>query len=341
MRNVYRWMLSKIRGRDTEHYNEMLDIMARETGKNRTAVKADMYWNILTRGVGYNDYFLGDYVNATKEEKDTFITSRKYYRLLQYLNDPAYTCVLNDKLVFDAFFNRYLGRDFINLRATGPAELAEFLHGKRAVFAKDANGYGGHGVERIVPAEEPDVEALYRRLAAHNQYLVEDAIVQCDEVEELNPNAVASFRVVTLYKDGEAHLMGNALRCTRDDADAVGCSNDLYFSLGEDGRVSSNVSDDNATIYTHHPRTGKAFADVCIPGVAEAFEMCRAAALMLPQVRYIGWDVAFSDHGPVLLEGNEWPAFCLVQHVKMTGRRTGHLKDLREVLGSELDTFKL
>ena len=30
MRNVYRWMLSKIRGRDTEHYNEMLDIMARE-----------------------------------------------------------------------------------------------------------------------------------------------------------------------------------------------------------------------------------------------------------------------------------------------------------------------
>ena len=36
------------------------------------------------------------------------------------------------------------------------------------------------------------------------QYLVEESIVQSKDLNEINPNVVNSFRIVTLYKDGKA-----------------------------------------------------------------------------------------------------------------------------------------
>ena len=55
--------------------------------------------------------------------------------------------------------------------------------------------------------------------------------------------------------------------------------NDLYCSLDESG--------------------------IKIKGVKEVFEMCMEAAKKIPQIRYIVWDVAFTEHGPLIVEGNE------------------------------------
>lgn len=81
--------------------------------------------------------------------------------------------------------------------------------------------------------------------------------------------------------------------------------NDLYCILDESGIINSNVIDDYANVYDKHPLTKKRFSDVKIKGVKEAFEMCMEAAKKVPQIRYIVWDVAFTEHGPLIVEGNE------------------------------------
>mgnify|MGYP007097243657 CR=1 FL=1 len=60
----------------------------------------------MTRGCGYTDYFRGDYINLSKKEKDTFVTAKKFYKILAYLNNPKYTVLLNDKLVFNQYFKK-------------------------------------------------------------------------------------------------------------------------------------------------------------------------------------------------------------------------------------------
>ena len=140
----------------------------------------------------------------------------------------------------------------------------------------------------------------------------------------------------TLYKDGKPHLLGNALRINQDSKNVIGCTNDLYFSLNDKGKISSNVVDDYGNIYDEHPLTHKKFSEVVIPHVKEAFDMCLKAAHDLPQVRYIGWDVAFSDKGPILVEGNEYPAYGLVQFYKLNNKRTGHKKELESILKDEM-----
>ena len=325
------------RGRLKRH----IDIIHQNTGKSRFYIKCDMVWNLLTQGTGYTDYFRGDFINLTREEKKTFATARRFYKLIQYMNDENYSIILGDKLIFDELFKDYLKRDFINLRNYSVADFERFLEGKTTVFAKDATGECGHGINKIHVDEITDVAALYDQLIDHGQLLVEDAIIQSEALNKINPCVVNSFRIITVYKDGKATVVNNALRINQDDAEVIGCTNDLYFSLGEDGRIDSNVIDDYAQVYETHPLTGMRFDEVYIPDVKAAFEMCEQAHLRIPQVRYIGWDVAFSVDGPVLVEGNEYPGYGIVQFYALKGKRTGHLKEVADVLGEEFDNIKL
>lgn len=339
--SVNSWIVRKIKGIDKERMNKHIDIIAKNNNKSKLFIKFDIYLNFLTRGIGYTDYFRGDYINLTKKEKDTFVTTKSFYKILRYLNSDKYKVLLNDKLVFNKYFNEYLKREYINLRECSVNEFEKFLDGKKVVFAKTPIGEGGHGVSKIVTKDYKDIKKLYKTLVSKKQYLVEEAIVQSKDLNEINPNVVNSFRIVTLYKDGKAYVINNALRINQDETDVIGCTNDLYFSLDESGKIDSNVIDDYANVYEYHPLTKKKFSEVKIKGVKEAFEMCKEAAEKIPQVRYIGWDVAFTEKGPVLVEGNEYPGYGLLQFYKLKNKKTGHLKDISDILGDEIKNIRL
>lgn len=55
---------------------------------------------------------------------------------------------------------------------------------------------------------------------------------------------------------------------------------------------------------THHPVTGVAFSDFTIPLMPEIRDLITRAALAFKPLRTIGWDVAITNAGPVLIEGN-------------------------------------
>lgn len=334
------WLLKKFKTINKDRMNKHLDVLMKTSGKSKGYIMFDMFKNFLTRGSGYTDYFRGNYINISKEEKDTFVTQKSFRQIVHYLNDPRYTEILGNKLIFNKYYKEYLKRDYINLMKASEDEFVKFLKDKKIVFAKKVNGEGGQGISKIVVKDIKPKE-LYKELKEKKQFLVEEAIEQCKEINEMNPNVVASFRVITLYKDGEVYLLNNALRINQDKSNVIGCTNDLYFSLGEDGKISSNVIDDYGTVYDRHPLTGKKFKDVVIPGVKEAFEMCKEAALDLPQVRYIGWDIAFSKNGPVMVEGNEYPAFGLVQFHKLHDKNTGHKKEIADILKDEMKNIKM
>ena len=69
--------------------------------------------------------------------------------------------------------------------------------------------------------------------------------------------------------------------------------------------------------------------------------MVKEAALKIPELRYIGWDIAITDNGPVLIEGNEYPSYGLIQNHTLDKNEKGHLKTLREILGDEINNIKL
>lgn len=55
-------------------------------------------------------------------------------------------------------------------------------------------------------------------------------------------------------------------------------------------------------------------------------------ALVVPSVRYVGWDVVMGPDGPVLVEGN-WGAGVFENKPTATGVRHGHLPRYRAAMG--------
>lgn len=336
-----KWLMNKFKDINKDRMNRHIEIISKRTGKSKFYIKCSMMWNYLTLGAGYTDYFRGNFIELTREEKKTFATAKRFYKLLAYLNNEEYICVLSDKLIFNELFKEYLKRDFINLRKSSVEDFKQFLSDKTTVFAKENHGEGGHGITKLAVKDIKDPEKLYDELKEKGQLLVEDAIIQHDDLNVINPYVVNSFRIITIYKDGKAHLVANALRINQDDAEVIGCTNDLYFSLGADGKIDSNVVDDYGEVYDTHPMTGVKFKDVHIAGVKEAFDLCLEAHQRIPDIRYIGWDIAFSVNGPVLVEGNEYPGYGLVQHFALKNKRTGHLKEVADILGDEYNQIDL
>ena len=337
---VYKWLFNKFGSINKERMNKTIDIISKENNKSKTYIKIDMIKNFIKYGCGYTDYYRCNYINLTEEEKKTCVTAKTFYKFLSYMNDRNYRCILNDKIVFNKYFKDYIKRDWIDLRTTGIEDFKDFLKEKNIVFAKVTTGEGGHGVTKIV-IKDHDVNKLYKELLDKKQFLVEEAIIQSDELNEINDNVVNSFRVVSIYKDGRIYIVNNALRVNQGNDSVIGCTDDIYFSLNEKGLIDSNVIDDYGNIYDIHPLTGKKFSEVKINGVKEAFDMVKKMHKEIPQIRYIGWDFAFTNNGPELVEGNEYPGYGLFQFYKLHNKRTGHLKEISDILGDEMKDIKL
>ena len=331
----------KIAAIDLPKLDNLSKMIAEKNGKSSAFVKRDMFFNFFKYGIGYTDYMKSDYVNLTKEEKKTFVTTKNFFNLVGYLNDRQYRICFSDKILFNKLFKKFIHRDFIDIRIAGVEGLKKFVEGKETVFCKAVDEFGGHNMSRSVLKEEKSIEDFYNRIYNKQQYLVEDTIIQHPELQRINPFAVNSFRIITLLKDGKVHIINNALRINIDKEVSIGCS-DAFTKLNEDGTQRYLFTDDTTKTYKTHPLTGEDISNIKIPFVKESFEMVKEAALVVPQIRYIGWDVAFTENGPVIVEGNEYPSYGLIQYYMIADNpRKGHLGYIADVLGDEMDKIKL
>ena len=79
-----------------------------------------------------------------------------------------------------------------------------------------------------------------------------------------------------------------------------------------------------------HPGTDIFMLGQLIPYWEEVKNLCCKAANKINQVRYIGWDVAIKEDGPILIEGNHDPDLDLVEFVGQYGYYKQIMKHLNE-----------
>ena len=96
-------MYRKVKAINYEKLNQLASDIAKRNNKTKGYVKRDMIKNFLTEGIGYTDYLKGDYINLTKEQKKTYVTTKSYYKILEYLNNSDYTACMSDKIIFNIY----------------------------------------------------------------------------------------------------------------------------------------------------------------------------------------------------------------------------------------------
>ena len=333
-------VLSGVRIRKLSH---CITIVRRRSGRSRMSILRDMLGCARKYGAGYYDYMIFEYDQMDEEQRATYMTRMTNKALMTKMNDAAYTHLFGQKNEFYEVFADYLGRDYLDLSSCSKGELAAFLAERSEVMAKPAEGECGHGIEKIRLDRFSTVdEACEYLIAPNNGFgVVEDVIIQHPEMRRLYPDSVNCLRMTTLLVDGKAHMLyavlktgnnGNFVDNLESGGFACHVDRDTGVVCGP-GHTSSSISD--AQLVEVHPATGVAFRGFEVPFYREAVDLVCRAALKVPQVRYIGWDVCITETGPAIIEGNNYAAYDFPQLPDDSQPRRGLLGLIRD-LGVEI-----
>ena len=229
-----------------------------------------------------------------------------FTKFLKRNNDPIYTQILTDKYIFSQTFSRYVKRVCIRNTDLSFKDFKDFAENEKRLVYKPLCGGLGCGVQVFESADYPDLYSLYEAIIDLPSGVLEQWIPQHSTMSEAYPHAVNCIRVATLYRDGKCNFLGALLTLGCNKQRITNAFQGALFSLidMDTGIVASDLCNYSDEVYHKHPDTGFVAKGFQVPFWKEILELTANAAAVIPQVGYIGWDVAITSDGPVLIEGN-------------------------------------
>ncbi len=182
----------------------------------------------------------------------------------------------------------------------------------RVVVKPSRYSSGGSGVVIVRPGEGAfDLPTYAQRWGT---WLVEQHVPQHPDLDVLNPYALNTFRVITLLREGAAQVLYVMLKLggaeSTTDNSAVG---GMQIRVHPDGRLDHYGYDRYLNAHTRHGVSSVRFADHRISRMTEVRELAERCARLFPQAPFIGWDIALTPGGPVVIEGNSSPSLAHIQ----------------------------
>lgn len=309
----------------------------KKTGKSRLWLLCDILRCGTRYGAGYRDYALCEFYDLTAEQRATYVTRGINNRLVAMLNDKNYYHCVDNKAEFNRLYARFVRRDWLDLRDAEFADFCHFMEHRTVLIAKPLDDACGRGVEKLETKDFADLSALWAHLRQSGAALAEECIEQHPRIAAIYPDAVNTYRIVTVRVNGEANVVyafiriGNGGRFV-DNLNAGGLTAPIDL---DSGTISHVGYDKDGKTYDHHPATGCPLVGYALPYWKESLQMCLDATSVVPQLGYVGWDIAVSADGPQLIEGNFFPGHDILQlpphvpdHVGMLPRFRMFVKDL-------------
>lgn len=299
------------------HYGAMLKTartVHERCGKNTLAALGDIISCGLRYQAGYMDYLVFEFYRLDDAQRATYITRGRNNYYVQLLNPKTNWHLLEDKVEFLKRFDGFHGRAWIDLRECDEQQFLDFCKAHQKLVVKPLSGTCGRGIEFVETSDKSKIVGLYDMLKKGGQYLVEDYIVQHPEISKIYPLSVNTLRLVTIRNKDTVHLVFSSMRIGNGkQVDNLNSGGMAVIVDMETGCISTPGADKDGKAYERHPMTGVTLMGMKIPLYQEAVEMVKNAAMQIPELGYIGWDVAITQTHPLIIEANHFPGHDIYQ----------------------------
>lgn len=270
------------------------------------------------------EYAAYHFENKTKAERLTFYSDLDRLRFGSVVNNIVDCRKLNNKLQAYNIYKDAFKRELICIRreADFPA-FQKYCESKDAFFAKPLAGSYGENSGLIKIDEQTDLKKTFDDLIKIGPYVLEDPIKQCPEMASLNPDSVNTLRLTTLLTGDKIDILFSHIRCGRKGitVDNSGAGGFLASVDPETGMVFTDGYAKGGSFVEIHPDTGITFKGFQVPRFEEAKSLVADLAKRLPSVRYVGWDLAITDGGVVVVEANSFAMMSGCQFSTHTGKK--------------------
>ncbi len=320
------YVIRRLFGMNYKAMLQKINAIHKKTGMSRIKIFRDMQQCAVNYGAGYMDYDLFEMYNLTPQQRDTYLTRGRNNALVKKYNDMTYGKYFTDKAAFNERFGDYIHREWILMTGDNKPQVLEFLEKHPVFIAKPLDGCCGRGVEKLSVEELGGVDACYAHLIGLGvQYELEELLIQHPAVSAIYPHAINTVRTVTVNHEGTVHLICTYFRIGNGGKHVDNFNNGGMVAPVDEktGTVRDRAIDKQKNLYAQHPYTGADIKGFRFPDWEEAMALAMKAATEVPQMGYIGWDVAFTENGPCLVEGNDFPGHDIYQLPQHTPDKIG------------------
>jgi hypothetical protein len=299
---------------------------------DRKSLEKAIWKDVVTYLIDPEEYFLYGFEYLNDEQKHSFVGNREKELICGWLNHlpenhDAWKIFMDKWLTYEAF-KPYYHREAIHI--TSPSDKDAFItfcKKYKTVITKVSNSSQGRGISRLNDPDDLDAEFSkieQSTLANGGSIVVEEVVHQSDIMSVFNKSSVNTVRIATFRKDDETVIMFAFMRTGRKGAVVDnGGSGGLLIGVDENtGECNSEGCDEAGHRYKRHPDSGVEIVGFKIPEWNRAIAMAKELANVVPEQRYVGWDLAYTDAGWVMIEGNSWSQFVGPQISQRRGMRS-------------------
>jgi hypothetical protein len=303
------YLVYYVRELDRAKLRRFTDYAIKETGLSFWSLWLDIISSSLRYNISILDYFYFRFYHLDSRERSTYAGTGFMYEYQLRMNPKRSREVLQNKIAFLSTYKPFVRRAFASLPELEGNDkvIQEFLGNKTGkLVCKGSRGQVGAEV-KVVECDKFNTAGLLAFMRSNGFDLLEGFVVQHHELMRLSPSGLNTVRVFTQVDKGKLTYLGARLRVTiNSTVDNMAAGNiaapvDLTTGRVTGPGVYSDITKQEVNI---HPITGEPITGFQVPYWEQVLMMMEHVVFVDPQNASVGWDVAITEDGPELIEGN-------------------------------------
>ena len=284
-----------------------IEIVEKNEGVAKRRLLFGYILDFLFYGFTVRQYIALGIYKKKHAQKITYVNYWRAKRIEKWFNDSIEAEWLNDKRVFNQKFDKYVKRDWLYVDDASDEEISAFLSNHSKSLLKPSNSSSGKGIRLA--------QTVGDCRGGHGN-LLEEKISNHETIRMFSEQSLNTVRVYTLIDtDRRVLFLSSSLR--------VGASGSIVDNMHgnghavpidiETGILLGNGKSYDSTRFDINPHSGLEYKGIQLPYWDKVIECVLYACNELKEVRFNAWDIAITDTGVELIEGNVEPDPTLMQ----------------------------
>lgn len=283
--------------------------------------KDNLYLDILFCFFAYgfqpDEYHFFQLKNKSMQERTSYVSDVERNIYMLKMNDVCEGEVFLNKSKTYQYYKPYYKRDALAINSSCKYSSFSNFVDKHPVFVKkNVDLSKGDGVELIdIRKVGMSREEYFNKLKYSNLYQIEEKINQSKVMSDLNPSSVNTIRCNAFVTKNGVKVAFAFLKVGREGTfvDNAGKGGIIANIDVRTGKINTDGFDENDNTYKVHPESGVVFYDFQLPEWENVLQLCEEITPMIKGIQAIGWDLAYTDDGWVIVEGNLFSQFVCPQ----------------------------
>lgn len=285
----------------------------------------DMAFCFFAYGFWPDEFFFYHLEDKSAQERKSYVSDMDRNICFMQMNDICEGEIFMNKSKTYQFYQKYYQRDAMTIsKYSDYSDFRRFVQ-KHPVFVKKRVDLSkGDGIEVVDTGNiGMELRDYFDELRKSNIYQLEEKISQSKTMSALNESSVNTIRCNAFVTRHGVVVPFTFLKAGRRGAfvDNGGKGGILVGIDEKTGILNTDGRDEFGNEFAIHPDSGIKFKGYQMPDWEGCLNLCKEITPMVKGVKAIGWDLAHTDGGWVIVEGNLFSQFIGPQITRKRGMK--------------------